>query len=126
MGIAVEFNPDLALRDISEYEKGNRKKEECVPDSMESGKSYDFLKKGQRLYYLSDSDFWENGQIPLMKTIGEEKLSRPIASVKILEVTHFLDKGDIFTKGKYEVVDIFNPDNPEVNFEACKRIYPKK
>lgn len=34
MGIKVEFNPDLALRDISEYKSGRRKKEECVPDPL--------------------------------------------------------------------------------------------
>ena len=26
MGIEIEFNPDLALRSFSEFEKGNRKK----------------------------------------------------------------------------------------------------
>ena len=49
MGIQVEFNPDLALRDYSEFEKGNRKEEECVPKVLEVGKEYDFLKKGQKL-----------------------------------------------------------------------------
>jgi hypothetical protein len=122
MGIKVEFNPDLALRDISGFKSGKRKIEECVPDPLEEGKVYDFLKKGQRLYYLSDSEFWGKGQIPLMKTSGDEKLSRPLASVKILEATHFLENGEIYTKGKYEVIKIFDENDPKINFEACKII----
>ncbi len=122
MGIKVEFNPDLALRDFSEYKNGNRKIEECIPENLETGKVFDFLKKGQRLYWLSDSEFWGNGQIPLCKTGGDEKLSRPIASIKILEVTHFLENGEVWTKGKYQVVEIFDKNNPKINFEACKRI----
>jgi len=80
MGIQVEFNPDLALRNIEEFKAGKRKSEECIPEPLEKGKIYDFLKKGQRLYYFNDSEFWGNGQIPLMETSGGEKLSRPLAS----------------------------------------------
>lgn len=122
MGIKIEFNPDLALRDILEYKNGKRKIEECVPEKMEAGKVYDFLKSGQRLYYLSDSEFWGNGQIPLMKTSGNEKLSRPIASIKILEATHFLDGGECYTKGKYKVIHVFDENDPKIHFEACKII----
>ncbi|MFZ2975034.1 MAG: hypothetical protein WA055_00190 [Candidatus Moraniibacteriota bacterium] len=122
MGIKVEFNPDLALRDISEFKNGNRKIEECIPENLEVGKVYEFLKSGQRLFYLSDSEFWGNGQIPLCRTNGKEELSRPIASIKILEVTHFLEKGEVWTKGKYRVVEIFDENNPKINFEALKRI----
>lgn len=122
MGIKVEFNPDLALRDIAEYKNGKRKAEECIPENLEVGKIYDFLKSGQRLYYLSDSEFWGNGQIPFMRTSGNEKLSRPIASIKILEATHFLDSGECYTKGKYKVINIFDENDPKINFEACKII----
>jgi hypothetical protein len=122
MGILVEFNPDLALRDISEYEKGRRQKEECVPKNIKKGEIYNFLKKGQRLYWLSDSSFWGNGQLPLCKTSGGEKLSRPLASIKILEATHFLKEGECYTKGKYKAIDIFDEQDPKINFEACKRI----
>ncbi|EKE10659.1 MAG: hypothetical protein ACD_15C00217G0007 [uncultured bacterium] len=122
MGIKVEFNPDLALRDISEYEAGRRKIEECVPKKLEAGKIYEFLKSGQRLYYLSDSEFYGNGQLPLMKTSGNENLSRPIASIKMLEATHFLEEGEIWTKGKYQVVRMFDENDPTIHFEACKII----
>jgi hypothetical protein len=120
MGIQVEFNPDLALRDIAEHEEGKRKIEECVPENLEVGKIYTFLKSGQRIFWLNESEFWGKGQVPLCKTNGKEELSRPIASIKILEVTHFLEDKKIWTKGKYEVLEVFKDD--KIHFEACKKI----
>jgi hypothetical protein len=122
MGIQVEFNPDLALRDISEFRKGRRNKEECIPENLKKGKIYRFLKHGQRVFWLNDDKFWGNGQLPLCKTRGNGKLSRPIASIKILEETHFLKNGEVWTKGKYKAVEVFNENDPKINFEACKRI----
>jgi hypothetical protein len=113
MGIKVEFNPDLALRDISEHKKGNRKIEECLPEPLEEGKVYDFLKKDQRNY-------WLYGEIPLIETKGSEVLSRPKASIRILEATHFLDGDAVWTKGKYKIVEVFN-DN-EIKFEGLWRV----
>ena len=122
MGIKVEFNPDLAMRNIEEYKAGRRKIEECVPEKMETGDVFDFLKSGQRLYYLSDSEFWGNGQIPLCETGGNEKLSRPLASIKILEATHFLENGEVWTRGKYEVIEVFEKGDEKIHFEALKKI----
>ncbi len=65
MGIKVEFNPDLVLRDISEFKNGNRKIEECISENLEKGKVYSFLKKDQRNYWLF-------GEIPLVETKGNE------------------------------------------------------
>ena len=113
MGIIVEFNPDLALRNISEYDKGNRKIEECVPKNLEKDKIYPFLKEGQRNYFLK-------GEIPLVETKGGEKLSRPLASIKILENTHFEHKGELYTKGKYDVVEVF--DDSEIHFDGFAKI----
>ena len=45
MGIVVEFNPDLALRNISEFRKGKRKRDECIPANLQTGRVYNFLKK---------------------------------------------------------------------------------
>ncbi|MBL7206384.1 MAG: hypothetical protein ISS36_02165 [Candidatus Aenigmarchaeota archaeon] len=122
MGIKAEFNCDMALRDISEFKNGNRKLEECIPEKLEAGKVYDFLKKDQRLYYISDDPQWDFGEIPLCVTQGEGKLSRPLASVKILEATHFLLNGEIHTKGKYKVIEVFDPKDPKIHFENLKRI----
>lgn len=122
MGIRIEFNPDLALRDYSEFEKGCRKQEECIPNNIENSKVYEFLKKGQRNYWLNDSDEWSYGEMPLVKTKGDGVLSRPIASIKMLEVTHFLMNSEPYTKGKYKVIEVFDINDPKINFESCKRI----
>jgi len=54
MWILVEYNPDLALRDISHFNKWSRKIEECIPEKLEIWKTYNFLKNWQRNYYLFD------------------------------------------------------------------------
>ena len=113
MGIQIEFNPDLALRNISVHKNGARNAEECIPDDLKVGDEYPFLKKGQRNY-------WLHGEIPLLETEGDEKLSRPKASIMILEATHFMKDGEIYTKGKYKVVEVFEDD--EIHFESYQKI----
>ena len=113
MGIAVEFNPDLALRNISEFEAGRRKIEECIPENLEEGRVYDFLKKDQRLY-------WLHGELALLETGGNSQLSNPLASIIILEATHFLVEGEIWTKGKYKITEIFN--DKKIHFDWMKKI----
>lgn len=103
MGIQVEYNPDLALRDISEYKKGTRKIEECIPIDIEAGKIYPFLKINHRNYWLF-------GEIPLIETKGNQALSRPKASIIILEATHFVKDNVAYTRGKYKVIEAFNDD----------------
>ena len=122
MGIKVEFNPDLALRDISEFKNGNREIEECVPEDLVAGKIYIFFKKGQRLFWLNDDPIWDQGQMPLCRTGGKEDLSRPLASIKMLEVTHFMKMGETWTKGKYKVIEVFDLSSDKIHFESCKRI----
>jgi len=113
MGIQVEFNPDLALRNISEYKKGNRTIDECVPENIEKGEVYNFLKEGQRNYWLF-------GEIPLLETKGNQQLSRPKASIMILEATHFIKDKEVYTKGKYKVIEVFKDD--KIYFEGMSRI----
>lgn len=113
MGIQVEFNPDLALRNISEYKVGNRKVEECVPQELAVGKKYPFLKFGMRNY-------WLEGELPLLETKGEGNLSNPLASIVILEVTHFLIDNKPWTKGLYVVKEVFS-DN-KVHFDGFKKV----
>jgi len=113
MGIQVEFNPDLALRNIAESKNGNRKIEECIPENLEVGKIYPFLKEGQRNY-------WLDGEMPLVETKGNQNLSRPKASILILEATHFKENGKIYTKGRYKVMGIFNDD--KIHFEGFNKL----
>jgi hypothetical protein len=122
MGIKVEFDPDLALRDYQEYLKGNRKEEECIPEKLVANEEYSFLKKGQRVYWLSDDPNWSCGEIPLAITEGNEKLSRPIASVKIIEVTHFLQNSEPYTKGRYKIIEVFDKNDKTIKFENCRRL----
>ena len=119
MGITAEFNPDLALR---EFGTEGREAEECLPERLVVGEIYDFLKKGMRLYYLSDSEWYSGGEMPLCKTPGMEKLSRPLASIKIVEVMHFLKGGAVWTKGKYRVIEVFDESSDKVNFEGYRRV----
>lgn len=111
MGIQVEFNPDLALRKFGTIE---RKQEECLPEILKKGETYKFLKEGQRNY-------WLHGQIPLLITEGNQKLSRPIAAITILESIHFIKDGKIFTKGTYKVEDVFDINSTKINFEGFER-----
>ena len=113
MGIQVEFNPDLALRHFSEFKAGRRKKEECIPKPLVAAKVYEFLKKGQRNYWLL-------GEIPLLETKGNQQLSRPKASIIIIEAIHYLENGEIYTKGRYKVVEVFN--NEKIHFDGFTRV----
>ena len=112
MGIQVEFNPDLALRAFGTQ---NREQEECLPEKLEPNTIHRFLKKGQRNY-------WLEGEVPLCETSGDQDLSKPIASIKILESTHFSVDKKLFTKGKYKVEEVFDVKDNKINFEAMKRI----
>jgi hypothetical protein len=69
MGILIEYNPDLALRNIDEFRIGNLKKEECIPENIVNGQIYEFLNKDQRIY-------WIQGEIPLLETKGNKQLER--------------------------------------------------
>ena len=117
MGIVTEYNPDLALRNISEFNEKRRKKEECIPAKLKVGKIYPFLKSGQRHYWLF-------GEIPLIETKGNEILSRPKASIIILEATHFVENEEIYTKGKYKVTNVIS--DGETYFECFDKIGVRK
>jgi hypothetical protein len=113
MGIQVEFNPDLALRDYSKFIAGERKAEECLPETLAVGNTYEYLKEGQRNY-------WLDGELPLLLTQGNSELSSPIASIVILEATHFKNGDKNYTKGKYLVKEIFA--DGAIHFNSYKKI----
>jgi len=113
MGIQVEFNPDLALRNISEYQAGKRKIEECIPELLEENQTYNFLKEGQRFY-------WLEGELPLLETKGGGNLSKPKASIIIQEVIHFRENGKNYTKGIYKVIKII--PGGEIYFNGINKV----
>jgi hypothetical protein len=108
MGILVEYNPDLALRDMRHFKEGSRQEPECIPEPLETGRTYAFLKGGQRLY-------WLQGELPLVRTEGGGKLSLPIASIIITEVTHYLSEGKAYTSGTYVVKEVFTDEQAHFN-----------
>ncbi len=111
MGIQVEFNPDLALRTFGAE---GRLKSECLPEKLEVGKSYNFLKEGQRNY-------WLEGEIPLRITEGHQKLSRPIASIRILYAMHLMENNMLYTQGEYEVREVFDINDKSIHFEGMDK-----
>ncbi|HLD84936.1 MAG TPA: hypothetical protein VI968_00105 [archaeon] len=127
MGIVAEFSPELVLASMRESRDGRRKKDECLPEKLKKGKTYKFLKDGQR-------HFWLDGECPLVERLEEDKskidvskstafswgYSRPKASIKILEAIHFMKDGKAWTRGKYKVVEVFNDD--KVHFEGYWKI----
>ena len=84
-----------------------------MPKILEEGRTYEFLKSGQRNY-------WLKGEIPLLETEGNGQLSIPLASIQIIETTHFLDGENIWTKGKYLLIKIIKPE--EIYFNGFNRV----
>lgn len=111
MGIQVEFNPDLALR---KSETPNREKAECLPQKLEEGKKYSFLKKGQR-------NFWLQGDIPLRKTDGNQNLSRPLASIRVIQAFHFMKADEVYTRGIYRINEVYDPHDKTIHFEGFEK-----
>ena len=112
MWIQVEFNPDLALRNISYFKNSERKLEECIPEKLEIWNVYNFLKKWQRNYYLLDDT-----PVPLIETQWNSILSRPLASIKIMEATHFNLNWEVWTKWKYKAENIYDINDSKIYFE---------
>ncbi|MEK6936189.1 MAG: hypothetical protein AABW67_05355 [Nanoarchaeota archaeon] len=78
-------------------------------------KVYKFRKEGQRNY-------WLEGEIPLLETQGNQKLSRPLASITIIEYTHFLKDKKPFTKGHYIIHEVYDINDKTIHFESYKKI----
>lgn len=112
MGIKIEFNPDLALRACKTE---GRLEEECLPEKLEAGEVYPFLKKGQRNY-------WLEGEIPLLETKGNQQLSRPLASITILEATHFKKDNELHMRGQYKVNEVYDINDTKIHFEGINKI----
>lgn len=113
MSIHMKFAPDLVLRNFSEQLSGKKRVEECIPQDMKEGEIYDFLKAGQRAY-------WLDGEQPLLEKSVDGEISPPIASVIILEVTHFKEGGKVWTRGKYLIKKVI--ESGEIYFNGCEPI----
>ena len=102
MQIKPEFESQLVLRNIREFVESKRNFEECIPENMKEGREYGFLVDGQRNYWLF-------GEFPLyeMKEDGVVAENHR-ALINIFEVTQFIEKGHVFTKGKYTVLTVID------------------
>ena len=114
MGVPVEFNSVLALRNHSAASGDERSAMERIPASLVAGSVHEFLKSGQRIYRL-------DVEIPLVETRGGHDISRPLASIMIIEATHVLRDGAYWTKGTYRIAEVFDPADPAVHFEFAHR-----
>lgn len=112
MGIIAEYNPELCLREFNTPEKLS---DECLPEKLEPNKIYKFLKKGQRHY-------WLEGEIALRITNGNKQISKPVASIIILESTHFIKNNELWTKGTYNVIETYNLNDLTIHFETTSKI----
>lgn len=113
MPICIEYAPELVLRNFSEYENKRREKEECVPENLKKNEIYNFLKQGQKAY-------WLEGEQALLEKYKDGSLSKPIASIQILEVVHFVKDGQLFSKGKYKVIRLISKG--EIYFNGCEPV----
>ena len=109
----MQFAPDLVLRNMQASHEDNRLPEECIPEQLQEGAQYEFLKEGQRAY-------WLDGEQPLLEKLADGSLSPPQASIRILEVIHFKKDDKIYTLGKYLVVKVLNEN--EIYFDGCEPI----
>jgi hypothetical protein len=57
-----------------------------------------------------------------LETKGDQQLSKPLASIIILEATHFLLNGEPYTKGKYKIVEVFTPDDSKIHFNGFTKV----
>jgi hypothetical protein len=84
-----------------------------VPEKLKVGKVYNFLKREQRIY-------WFYGEVSLIKTTTKGgSFSQPVANVEFVEVTHFMQGGEVWTKGKYKVLEVFAEEKTEF-VKGCK------
>jgi hypothetical protein len=100
MEIKTEFESVLILCNMREFVMDRRKFDECIPENLKEGREYGFLKSGQLNY-------WILGKFPLHEKLEDGTVSEdPRAIINIFEVTHFIDNGQIFTKGKYKILQV--------------------
>ena len=59
----------------------------------------------------------------MRETQGNEQLSRPLASIRILNYSHRIYPNKIlYTLGQYRIEEVFNFDDPTIHFEGFQRI----
>lgn len=104
MEIKPEFESELHLYNVREFVKDKRKFDECIPENLKEDREYSFLLPGQKFFGLV-------GKFPLVEiNENEKKPGITRALVSLLEVTHFINEKNVFTKGKYKIVRVVDKE----------------
>jgi hypothetical protein len=100
MELTPTFESELALWNIREFVTDKKKFDECIPENFKEGREYNFLLEGQKFFGLF-------AKFPLVEIGGNSNgMNNTRALINIIEVTHFLDNGKLFTKGKYRILRV--------------------
>lgn len=91
------YNTDLAL--IDRNDSSGHRPEERMPEELEVGRIYPFIKKGHRTY----EPFSE---VTLLEMKRSEVLFSLVARVTILSVEYVVEEGQSYTKGEYRVEEL--------------------
>ena len=97
----IEYNTDLALYESKKYSKGQCMAEECMPEQLELGETYEFVKKGHRNYELS-------AEVTLLEMKEDEVLFDMRARGPIIELSFFIEEGQSYTRGKFTVNELLS------------------
>lgn len=95
----MELHTDLALPNFSEFKKGHLHLEECIPEELEVGVTYNFLKKGHWNYH-------PNTEVTLMEMKEGDVLFDMRARILILSTEFIIEDEQSYTKGSYRVEEI--------------------
>lgn len=99
MGVPVEFNAVLALRDAAESINEQRHVDEYLPDHPKVGQEYGFRKCGQRIYQLGVP-------LSLLTTAGDNKTMQKVGTAVIIEARHIMEEDHVLTIGRYRILKL--------------------
>jgi len=92
----MSFNSRLILKAFGEEFDTTKE----IPEKLIIGETHIFVEKGQ-------NNYWLKGYVRLCE-LNEEEVSSPLASIKILETTHFISDGEVCTRGKYKIKEVYS------------------
>ncbi len=101
MSSHIVYNTDLALYSHEECLNEMHVPDECLPEKLELGKTYPFLKVGHRNYEI-------NGRVTLLMIKPNEVLFTMRAEVEIVESFFVIENSCSYTRGHYTVLQFLS------------------
>ena len=92
-------NQDLGLYSYSEFKSGKHKLSECVPELLEAGHDYPFMKAGHWNYA-------DDASVTLLELAKDDVLFKMRAMVRIEESSFMVEDGQSYTQGMYRVEEL--------------------